>query len=651
MNLRKLLTIIVLTIITHGVQCSSPPPLSHSTTYLRANDLLRSHIKYKEINEELCQRILSNFIDELDPTKIYFLHHEIACWLNPSQSLLKECIQDFNEKKFNHFESIYQLMVDSINRTNVLQDKIAKLPVSTNEISLDTTKMEWTYSPDELLQRLKAINSLQRQAALNLELDDPEQYIQRIYKRQLKKQKKIVNSGNKYDQKKQMLAIFLKSLASSLDSHSYYFTPDEANQFMIDVQQRLFGIGALLQDDLSGFTVTHIVESSPAALSNALKIGDKIIAVNGEGIVGLDIEDAVKLIRGAKGTKVSLTLLRKNPSNQKGQSQKLTCKITRDEIVLKDSRFEVSEAPFADGVIAHIRLFSFYQDPVNSSYQDIKNSIEALFNKTKLHGIILDLRSNTGGLLPQAVDVASLFVKKGVIVSLKDSSGKIKHLRSEKATPVWNGPLVILINKESASAAEIVAQTLQDFGRAIIVGDDHTWGKGSYQLFTLGMNHSNKVNQQGEFKVTQGLYYTVSGKSPQLNGAKSDIVVPGELQYADIGERHAKFPLAGDQIPSNFVDNYEDLSMSQKKKNAKKSLDLQQQKLNTYTPFVQILKSNSDSRIKANKNYQIFLSEIQKDFNKQNTQANFGLNDLQFEESQNIMKDLVMMLEKYSKKK
>ena len=183
-------------------------------------------------------------------------------------------------------------------------------------------------------------------------------------------------------------------------------------------------------------------------------------------------------------------------------------------MVLKETRLEKSYEPYGNGVIGHFHLFSFYQDPNSSSAGDLKEAILEMKKKQNLKGIVLDLRNNAGGLLPQAVSVTGLFISKGVVVSVKDNTGVVQHLRNIDGQPIWTGPLIVLTNRTSASAAEIVAQTLQDYGRALVVGDPHTYGKGTFQTFTLESANYGKVNPKGEFKVTRGRYYTVSGKSP-----------------------------------------------------------------------------------------------------------------------------------------
>ena len=459
----------------------------------------------------------------------------------------------------------------------------------------------------------------------------------------------VLQGGKKKNQKQQMLAYFLKSFSSALDSHTVYFTPQEANQFMVQVQQRLFGIGAQLRDDLTGFTLVRLLEGGPALRDDHLKVGDKIIAVNHEPVAGMDIIEAVGLIRGPKGTAVELTILRESGEGEEKKIEKFDTKVIRDEIVLKETRFETQKVPFGDGVIAHLRLFSFYQDPNDSSASDLKKTIKEIKKNEKLLGIVLDLRGNAGGLLPQAVAVTGLFIKKGVVVSVKDGERNIQHLRNFDGTLTWDGPLIVLTNKGSASAAEIVAQTLKDYGRALLVGDPYTWGKGSYQLFTLESGNVNKINPQGEYKVTRGLYYTVSGKSPQLTGTKIDIEVPGGLSQLEIGESFAKFPLENDEIAPNYVDNLSDIHPFHRGKMMRMYKKDRQQKLDLYSPYLEILRKNSSCRIEQNRNYQNFLKEIKKEEFDAESMEKYGKNDLQLEESLNIMKDLIL-IKQFAKK-
>jgi carboxyl-terminal processing protease len=527
-------------------------------------------------------------------------------------------------------------MVKAVKRRNDIEKELENAPLQENVDAGAFKEISWCKNVEELKHRILCVKSLQLEAAENFENETKEQFLQRITKRRSYREQEIC-SLSKEEKQGLLLSFALKAIASSLDSHTSYFTPSEANQFMIQVQQRLFGIGAQLRDNLNGLSIVKLLEGGPALLSNKLKTGDRIIAVNHEPIVGMDITEAVEMIRGPQGSKVSLTILR-DSQEEPQKSEKFEIDIIRDEIVLKETRYETHLEPYGEGVIAHIHLFSFYQDPKSSSTQDIKEALEAIKKEHTLLGVVLDLRNNAGGILPQAVSVTGLFIKKGVVVSIKDFNGKIQHLRNFEANPVWEGPLLVLTNRASASA-----QALQDYGRALIVGDDRTYGKGSYQSFTLESANGLKINPQGEYKVTRGIYYTVSGKSPQLHGAIADIVVPGILSEMEIGESLAKYPLEGDSIKENFDDDLSDVHPLHKGKLKKIYKSQLQPVLNDYLGLKHQLAQNSTKRMNANPNYQNFLKELKKPNPSYESLESAGHNDMQLEECFNIMKDLIFM--------
>lgn len=625
---------------------AKPPQLTHRDTRIKIEEILKAHVSHQQLTEELVKRSVLNFIEELDPSKTYFIESDIQKWLEPDALTLQTTLEGYRKEDFSTFEAIHAKMVDAIARREGLEKEIEQkeLPESSNP--LEFKDMNWTQTPEELSARLLLIKALQMQTAEKISPEAKDQFLQRIQKRRLNREIELLGSSNK-EREQIILAYILKATSAALDSQTMYFTPAEANQFMIQVQQRLFGIGAQLRDDLNGFSIVRIVEGGPASVSNKLKVGDRIVAVNNEPVVGMEITEAVELIRGPQGSSIILTILRDTKDAQTGQTEqeKLEVEIVRGEVVLKESRIETSFEPYGDGVIGILHLFSFYQDAKSSSSSDLAAAIESLKRDHQLKGIILDLRNNAGGLLPQAVTVTGLFISKGVVVSVKDNTGKIQHLRNLETKKTWDGPLIILTNRLSASAAEIVAQTLQDYGRAFVIGDAETFGKGTFQSFTLESSNFGKVNPKGEYKVTRGRYYTVSGKSPQLTGVKSDIVIPGIYSEMEIGEKYSKFPLETDQIHASFEDNLSDvpaLHRGQFERLYKKDLQPIQ---NNYVPFLEPLKKNSLERISLNKNYQNLLKEISnKDFSGDPTEM-FGHTDLQLNEAINIMKDLILLLE------
>lgn len=627
------------------VEGAKLPELTPHIVKTKMDEIMKEHPTYKRMTPTLVKRALVNFLEELDPTKTYFIQTDIEKWTNPSDQLIEQILNDYNHEKFTEFDAMYKKMLSVIPRRHEL-DQIVDRETLPSHVNPDEFKdLKWAKDEQDLLTRLIKIKALQMEAVAKLPLEMKERTLQRIVKRQAKLEEEILTQ----DPAKQQALILtdtLKALASSLDTHTAYFTPEEASQFMINVQQRLFGIGAQLRDDLNGFTIVKIVDGGPAALSKQLKLKDRIIAINSEPVVGMDIVDAVELIRGPENTPVTLTVVREVQEGETKKEVTMDITLIRGEVVLKETRYESSYEPFGDGVIAYLRLYSFYQDAESSSATDLEKELKKMEEKHKVLGVILDLRSNAGGMLTQAVAVSGLFVSKGVIVSIKDEDGSVQHLRHLESKVAWKGPLIVLINRASASASEIVAQTLQDYGRALILGDDHSYGKGSFQTFTLNIGRKTAVNPQGEYKVTRGRYYTVSGKSPQLIGVKSDIVIPGPLSESEIGESYAKYPLETDSIKEEFDDDLSDVPYEQRERIASLYKFNMQSKLKTYNPYIVLLKTNSQARVQYNKNYQAFLKELKKKDKTIEDEENeqFGQNDLQLIEAYNIMKDLIILM-------
>ena len=621
---------------------AKPPALSPRDTKTKIEEILKVHVSHQSLSPEIVKRTLENYLDEVDPGKSYFIEPEILKWTNPSDELLAKALEGFKKEDFSVFETIHETLIEAINRRNILEDKVLRASLPKKPQAPDFKDVKWAKTEDELLDRLVLIKALQVEAGEKLGQESNAKFLERVSKRRKNREADLIGSSPA-ERKQIILSYILKATSSALDSQTNYFTPSEANQFLIQVQQRLFGIGAQLRDDLSGFTIVRLLDEGPASRGKKLKQGDRIIAVDSEPVAGMDITEAVELIRGQQGTPVHLTILRPSGEGENKQEEKLEIEIVRGEVVLKESRLEVSYEPFGDGVLGILHLFSFYQDQHSSSAQDLQQAIENLKKEHNLKGILLDLRNNAGGLLPQAVSVSGLFISKGVVVSVKDNTGSVQRLRNIESKIAWDGPLIILTNRASASAAEIVAQTLQEYGRAIVVGDKETYGKGTFQTFTLESAGYGKINPKGEYKVTRGRYYTVSGKSPQLVGVQSDIFVPGPLSEMEIGERFAKFPVESDQISASFDDDLSDIPYHHRGEIAKLYKFNLQPILTTYQPYLELLRKNSQERIEKNLNYVNFKKELaKKEFSEDSLL--FGQTDLQQEEALNIMKDLIFLM-------
>lgn len=623
------------------VAALAPPDLSSKKVKKKVEALLGEHVRYHEIDHELMSRVMKGFLNQLDPMKVYFIKGEVLCYLAPTPEVLDRALEDYRQARFDLFEEMYALMIEAIERRKRLESACQQETLPTSKERFTWKELDWADDEKALQKRLSELKALQLDTAAAIEWKDKKRFIKLLQKRRRAYENTLRQTSEK-ERKKQLFVCFLKAFATALDHHTNYLTPDEVKQFMVQIEQKLSGIGVQLRDDIDGMTVMHVLKGGPASLDGKLQIQDRIVAVDGEPIAGMDIRDAVEKVRGPKGTTVSLTVLREKEEG--AACEKLEITLLRDEVELSETRLDAKSLPFGDGVIAVIHLFSFYQKGKDSSAQDIRRVLEKMGQTSSILGVILDLRSNAGGVLPQAVDVCGLFIRKGVVVSVKDNQGGVHHLRNYNETPLWTGPLLVLTNKGTASCGEIVAQTLQDYGRALVVGDRATWGKGSYQKFTLEMSGDEaKINPEGEFKVTRGLYYTVSGKSPQLTGMEVDIEVPGPLAKLKIGEAEEKFPLEKDAIAPSFADDLADVSPLYRWRMQKLYSKNREKKTDRYRSHLPLLRANSATRLACNQNYQNFLKAIQHGKETTHATALYGQNDLQLEETCQLMKDLIWL--------
>ncbi|MCI5052503.1 MAG: S41 family peptidase [Simkaniaceae bacterium] len=618
---------------------AKPPELTPHDAKLKIDEILSYHIQSSEFeggnhSNTFITSVLEEFTHELDPSKSYLLKGEVKSIVEPDEKTLNRVREEFKKENFSIFSELTEKMVAGIERHRRLEKRVAKAILPEDVEHEEFIDMEWVDSEEALFDRMLRIRALQIQTSQKLGLEDQDKFVERLKKNRLAREEEILGK-EEGDKLKQMLAFVIKAVCNSLDSHTTYFTPQEASQFLLSVQQRLVGIGAELRDELTGFKIMRLLDGGPAKRCKEIKEGDQIIAVNREPVIGYHIIDAVSLIRGQKGSKVTLTMLR--------GEETFDVEIERDEIVLDDFRIESSSIPFGAGSIGYIRLYSFYQDPTSSSADDITKCIENFKKENKLLGVVLDLRENAGGLLSQAVSVCGLFVKQGIMASIKDNFGEVHHLRNFNKEIAWDGPLMILTNCATASAAEIVSGTLRDYGRAVVVGDTYTFGKGSYQSFTLDAANNGTINPQGEYKVTRGIYYTVSGKSPQLVGYETDVVIPGPLSTMKIGERFDKKPVPNDQIDPNFEDDLSDIHPLQRLRLRKFYQTNMQKKSTELEKVIPTLQANAQKRIELNKTYQNFLKLVDEKEPPSSREEMESFAELQKEEAFSAMKDLIVL--------
>ncbi len=377
---------------------------------------------------------------------------------------------------------------------------------------------------------------------------------------------------------------------------------------------KLEGIGARLQKKNDYIKVVDVISGGPAWRGEHLEVGDLIAKVRQEdekeavSVVGMRVDDAVKLIKGPKGTKVTLTI--------KGVDGTLRDEtITRDVVELEETYAKSTIIGKEDKKFGLINLPAFYFDMENykerNSASDVKKEIERL-KEEGVEGLVLDLRNNGGGSLRTAVDIAGLFIKEGPVVQVSSSDGK-EVLEDKDDSILWDGPLVILVNELSASASEILAAAMQDYKRAIILGSEQSYGKGTVQnLVDLNQwMRNNNLGDMGALKVTTQKFYRVNGGSTQLEGVKSDVVMPDRFSYIDVGERDYDNPLPYDKIdPATYDiwDGYVDFEDAIAKSKARMAKSDQLALINENAKWIKMRRDELDVTL----NFDAYYAEIEK---------------------------------------
>jgi carboxyl-terminal processing protease len=343
---------------------------------------------------------------------------------------------------------------------------------------------------------------------------------------------------------------YLNAFLTQLDPHTYYFQPEDKERFDVNISGKFTGIGARLTKTEGNIKVVEIIIGGPVWKDKLLDVGDIIIKVAQENeepvdIVGMKVDDAIKLIKGPEKSIVSLTVKKLDGSIKEVQITRALVEL--EELYAKSTLIEEDDIKYG-----YISLPKFYVDFSNyknrNSAEDVKNEIIKLKNNG-IEGLILDLRNNGGGSLQSVVDMTGLFIEKGPIVQVKSIGNRKQVLYDRNSEIIWDGPLVVLINEMSASASEILAAALQDYERAVILGSKKTFGKGTVQnVIDLNKFISNSDFDLGALKITTDKFYRINGESVQLEGVKSDVIVPDSYMHIFNGEKDEENPLAWDKI-------------------------------------------------------------------------------------------------------
>ncbi|MBC7420117.1 MAG: PDZ domain-containing protein [Bdellovibrio sp.] len=506
---------------------------------------LQNHLVFKQKDSNLEGRVIEQYIKRQDPSKIYLLEEDIA----KTKTIMKSVFEDIAKKDCKFTTEIQALLVKRVEERTVFVKKYLGKDFKFNK------ETEFVYDPDhkknpknadEANEFLKKYVQFQvaNYLATDIKLDEAKERVVKNYERNLKRIK-----DTKSDE---LIANYLNSFALSLDPHSSFFSKDYYEDFTIDMSLSLEGIGATLSQQDGFTTIEALVPGGAAAKSRNLEPQDKIVAVSKkdnkmENVIDMDLKDVVKLIRGPKGTKVKLSILRKEGEGNK----KFDVELVREKVSLEDNAVSIyyqdKEINGAKKKIGIINFPSFYADSKRggrSSAADMKKVI-AQAREKKVDGLVLDLSNNGGGSLEDAVKIGGLFIKTGNIVKQSSrAEGKEIPLADTDDKVDWNGPLVILISRISASASEIVSGAMKDYNRAVVVGADHTYGKGSVQTVLP------VPGELGALKVTIGMFFTPGGFSTQHRGVESDVIIPSPYSVDDIGEKSMDYSLPPKKLAS-----------------------------------------------------------------------------------------------------
>lgn len=516
---------------------------------------LQLHVREKVLTPDIAEATLSNYVEILDYGKVFLLKDDVddimankATFMQSFQNEDWDFITKAYDAFLNRVDLQHTYAMEYLSQTNLQLDETREIIISRDDREYPKTEKD----AKKLLE-----DNLQYQLAYLVSLGEPlTGAVQKVIKRRERLKKRFHDMD-----RSEQLALFLNSFCLALDPHSSYFSKEDMEDFNISMNLSLEGIGALLGQTEGITEIKSLTPGGPAEKSGLVEPGDKIVAVAQEDgnyvdIIDMELKDVVRYIRGKKGTKVTLKIVRKTAEG----NERKDITLTREEVKLEDqaAQLEIVDLAYtnANGEastdrIGVIDLPSFYLDSdrvslfsaevKRSSVQDMRKLLTTCV-QSNVAGVVLALHRNGGGALEEAVDVAGLFMKEANVVFADFRRSPDEVLADRDKDIVFDGPVVVSISRMTASGAEIVAGALQDYRRAVLVGDDHTYGKGSVQR-VIPLSKA-----LGALKITVGEYFLASGRSPQEKGVFADVVVPSELSALEIGEKYQKYVL-----PSRFV--------------------------------------------------------------------------------------------------
>ena len=562
------------------------------------------HYSPTEIDDQFSEKVFDDFVNSLDPLKRYFYQSDI----NEFESYRLDIDDQINNKDLTFFNLVYERFIKRMEEGKKISFEIIDKPFNYSKKEILNTNYEtvtYVNSKKEMKNRWR--KQLKYSTIDNYDYELTEITSEKDSTISIeKKTKKIINKKDaekearaktkefleeyynimKDLERKDWFTNYLNAIVEVFDPHTAYYAPIDKERFDQDMSGKLEGIGARLQKKNNEVKIMSLISGGPAWKGKELEAGDIILKVAQEkdlkptSIVGMRLDNAIKLIKGPKGTIVKLTI-------RKVDGTIKVIQIERDIVELEETYAKSSIIKNDDRTFGIINLPRFYVDfkdytESRNAASDVKKEIIRL-KKSGMEGLILDLRNNGGGSLQTVVDMTGLFIKDGPIVQVKSSGKKKDVLTDNDSSITWDGPLVILVNELSASASEILAAALQDYKRAIIIGSSQTFGKGTVQN-VMDLNRfmrNSTFGDVGALKLTTQKFYRINGGSTQLEGVKSDVVVVDRYSFIDIGEKDMDNPLPWDKIDAanytawdGFINYEETITNSKARMNGNEQLQL-----------------------------------------------------------------------------
>lgn len=579
------------------------PEERHETSCSRIyNYFTRAHYKIVDVNDDFAKNVIDRLLNYLDMNHSLYTQSEVDSIYAHTKSILNginKCELDYPYSLYN--ENIkkryqkYKFMIDNVSEN---------LDLNSNEaIALDRTKAPFAKTEDDLKSLWEAELKNEFETQL-LNGKTKAQAVERIKNRYIVAMRRISQYSSE-----DVFSAFENSFAAAIDPHTNYFGPVESENFNDDMNLSLEGIGAVLSQEDEYTVIVQIMPGSPAEKSKKLKPKDKIVAVKQEhgkfeDIIGWRLTEVVKKIKGKKGTKVVLEIER----GEGAAAKTFNVELTRDKIRLQDKEAKSKVYTSYDGrKIGVITISSFYTD----LSLNVKRELSKLESEN-VDGIIVDLRNNGGGLLPEAVYTTGLFIKDGPVVLVRDVNGNESAYDDTDASMLYKGPLVVLINRLSASSSEIMAAALQDYGRALIVGDT-SYGKGTVQQSRPLTRLYDLIGADlGSIHYTIAKFYRINGGSTQLKGVTPDIAMPTLIDVTEFGEKTEPNALNWDKIAPSKYQKYSDPSFF-----VKDLMALHEKRIST-DPVFKVIQSERDRyyKLKNSKTLTLNFEERKKMFDE-----------------------------------